>query len=217
MDVAISQMGTSSLLLDAAGKVFSETVQARIHATAAILRGRADVEEVVPGMNNLLVSFDLQRIAHDSTTNLLRQIWDGAQPLAPDGKTIDIPVTYGGPMAEDLHDWAAHCRMTIAEAVRRHAAPLYTVAAVGAMPGFVYLSGLDPSLAMGRRAVPRMAVPKGAVIIGGVQAGIMPTTAPSGWHIIGHTAVTLFDPHAVPPSLFQPGDRLRFVVAGVLA
>ena len=81
------------------------------------------------------------------------------------------------------------------------------------MPGFVYLSGLDPSLARPRRASPRAHVPEGAVMIGGAQAGIMPCTAPSGWHILGMTDVKLFDAYRAEPAAFRPGDRIRFVAA----
>ena len=36
-------------------------------------------------------------------------------------------------------------------------------------------------------------------MIGGPQAGIMPCTAPSGWHIIGRTDISMFDPTACRP------------------
>ena len=84
------------------------------------------------------------------------------------------------------------------------------------MPGFVYLSGLDPFLATPRRSSPRMSVPEGSVIIGGSQAGIMPITAPSGWHILGHTDLKLFDPKQDPPTAFKPGDRIRFVAERII-
>ncbi|WP_217607483.1 carboxyltransferase domain-containing protein, partial [Chitinophaga sp. GbtcB8] len=80
-----------------------------------------------------------------------------------------------------------------------------------------YLSGLDPRLAWARRSSPRLNVPEGAVIIGGMQAGIMPMTAPSGWHIIGHTDVRLFDAQADTPVLLRPGDKIRFEIAGMEA
>ena len=167
-------------------------------------------------MNNLLVSFDLAQIGPADAEHLLRGLWTQVESEPPEGKSVEIPVTYGGARAEDLHAWALHCGLTAEDAIRRHAAGRYRVAAVGAMPGFPYLSGLDPRLAMGRRAVPRMVVAEGSVIIGGGQTAIMPTTAPSGWHIIGHTPVRLFDPHAASPSLLAPGDEVRFTIAGIL-
>jgi KipI family sensor histidine kinase inhibitor len=85
------------------------------------------------------------------------------------------------------------------------------------MPGFPYLSGLDPRLAWARRGTPRLKVAEGAVIIGGAQAGIMPMTAPSGWHIIGHTDVKLFKAEAELPVLLRPGDKVQFTIAGIEA
>ena len=123
-------------------------------------------------------------------------------------------------MARDESDLAEVARqkgLTIERLVAMHTAPVYSVAAVGAMPGFVYLSGLDPALALPRRAVPRMGVPEGSVIIGGAQAGIMPLTAPSGWHILGHTDFHLFDPLREPPAALRAGDRIRFVVKEIRA
>jgi len=62
-----------------------------------------------------------------------------------------------------------------------------------------------------------MKVEIGSVIIGGAQAGIMPCTAPSGWHIIGRTEVPLFDPLRDPPAACRPGDRIRFRIVEVKA
>ena len=121
-DVAISPMGMGALLLDAAGAVFSEPVQARIHAVAAILRAREEMQEVVPGMNNLLVCFDPVATDPAAAERLLRQLWSRAEVQnTPTGKTVEIPVTYGGAAATDLQLWAAHCGLTVAEAIRRHA------------------------------------------------------------------------------------------------
>jgi allophanate hydrolase subunit 1 len=33
--------------------------------------------------------------------------------------------------------------------------------------------------------------------------------------VIGRTDVPLFDPARTPPTLLQPGDRVRFVAAGI--
>ncbi|WP_146015933.1 carboxyltransferase domain-containing protein, partial [Burkholderia pseudomallei] len=41
--------------------------------------------------------------------------------------------------------------------------------------------------------------------------------APGGWQLIGRTPLALFDPARTPPTLLQPGDRVRFIVAGVHA
>jgi allophanate hydrolase subunit 1 len=34
--------------------------------------------------------------------------------------------------------------------------------------------------------------------------------SPGGWHLLGRTAVGLFDPAAAAPTLLRAGDRVRF-------
>lgn len=209
----ITPMGLTGLLLDAAGPTFDDRVQNRVHAVARQLRELPTVRDVVPGMNNLLVDVG-KDTAVDEICSLLARLWAEASDEAAPGRTVEIPVTYGG---EDFAEWVAGSGLTAEQATELHAGAIYRVAAIGAMPGFVYLSGLDPKLARPRRKVPRPVVPCGAVIIGGAQAGIMPITAPSGWHIIGHTDATLFDPQGATPFLFQAGDLVRFVNQSVTA
>jgi len=76
--------------------------------------------------------------------------------------------------------------------------------------------GLDPALAWNRRSSPRALLRAGAVIIGAMQASIMPVDAPSGWHMLGRTETRLFDLATEPPSLLRPGDAVRFSVADIL-
>lgn len=212
---AVSMAGAGGLLMDCAGKVFDEQVQRRIWSVSTSAIAVEGMRETVPGMNNLLVLFDPLVLPMRDAEALLRRLWKASHASETAGKTVDIAVEYGGQRGEDLLGWAAHCGLSVEEAVRRHSSASYMVAAVGAMPGFPYLSGLDPSLAWGRRATPRDKVIEGSVIIGGAQAGMMPQTAPSGWHIIGHASVKLFDPAVEPPTLLQPGDIVRFTIAGI--
>jgi len=214
----ISLAGSGALLLDGAqGAAFSDATQELVWAVANAALALAGVRETVPGMNNLLVLFDPLTTDADSIGEQLKSLWAGVDARAVVGTHHTIPVTYGGAHGEDLAGWAAHCGMAVDEVVSRHAAATYTVAAIGAMPGFPYLSGLDPRLSWPRRSSPRLKVAEGAVIIGGAQAGIMPMTAPSGWHIVGHTGTRLFKPEAQTPVLFMPGDKIRFTVAGIEA
>ncbi|MGV8939700.1 MAG: 5-oxoprolinase subunit PxpB [Allorhizobium sp.] len=207
----LSMEGTGAILLDAADATFDEDCQTRIWAVSAHLRHAHGVCEVVPGMNNMMVVFDPLTVDPARLEAQIRHAWDTVVADAVTGRTVEIAVIYGGEGGADLNEVAAAKAISVDELVARHTAPLYSVAAVGAMPGFVYLSGLDPSLALARRSVPRMVVPVGSVIIGGAQAGIMPLTAPSGWHILGHTDFPLFDTGRAPPAAFRPGDRIRFV------
>lgn len=209
----ISNAGAGALLFDIAeGGSFDEARQARLLALADSLTGMRGIDDVVPGMNNLMVVFNPLEVEAADIERRLAEGWRGARPAKENGRSHEVAVVYDGP---DLADLAAGLGLSVTEVVERHSGGVYRVAAIGAMPGFPYLSGLDPRLATPRRAVPRQGVPKGAVIVGGGQAGIMPITAPSGWHILGRTDFVLFDPHRAAPATLKPGDTVRFTVAGV--
>lgn len=211
----ISLAGTAAVLLDAAGPRFDEAVQLRVWAVAEALLALPAVRDVAPGMNNLLVCFDPFASVPDAVMALCRDTWAATPARDVEGRSFSFPVLYGGAGGEDLPFLAAHTGLTVDEVVRRHAAATYRVAAVGAMPGNPYMFGLDPALACPRRAVPRLRIPPGSVIIAGQQAGIFPIDGPCGWHMLGRTEVVLFDPAADPPCLFRPGDRVRFTVQDI--
>jgi KipI family sensor histidine kinase inhibitor len=127
-----------------------------------------------------------------------------------DGETIDVPVVYGGVYGPDLGAVAQFAGCSEAEVVACHVGVTYRVYLVGFVPGFAYMAPVDPRIAAPRRATPRTAVPAGSVAIAGGQTGIYPDTTPGGWNIIGRTAVKPFDPTRQEPSLFKPGDQVRF-------
>jgi allophanate hydrolase subunit 1 len=59
--------------------------------------------------------------------------------------------------------------------------------------------------------VPRPRIPAGSVAIGGAQTAVYPTETPGGWRLIGRSDAVPWDVAREPPSLIQPGDRVRFV------
>ena len=189
--------------------------QERVWATAEAARDWPHVVEVVPGMNNLTIVFD--PLAGDPAwlAAELAAAWERATVGRPSAREIEIPVSYGGEFGPDLADVAAHTGLDAEEVVRRHAQGEYVVFFLGFQPGFAYLGGLDASLHTPRRAAPRIEVPAGAVGIGGAQTGIYPAAAPGGWQLIGRTELALFDPARTPPTLLQPGDRVRFTIARI--
>jgi KipI family sensor histidine kinase inhibitor len=134
------------------------------------------------------------------------------QPLPPVTKTRRwrIPVTYGGEHGIDLEDVAKTLKTTPDDIVARHVAADYRVAMIGFSPGWSYLSGLDPFLQMSRRQNPRLLTPAGTVSIGGVQTGVQCLAGPSGWHLLGRTAVRTYQLHRDPIFLLEPGDRVSF-------
>ncbi|KON63544.1 kinase A inhibitor [Komagataeibacter europaeus] len=206
----ISMAGTGGLLLDMAEGAFDEAVQARIWAMARTLGASEWCTQAVPGVNNLLVTFDPLVTDGEKVSQKLGILW--AEAVADDTPpaVIDVRVDYGGTFGEDLPEIASRTGLTEDEVIALHASGTYRVAAIGAMPGFVYLTGLDSRLAIPRRHSPRLKVEQGAVVIGGGHAGIMPCAAPSGWHIMGRTKLDMFSPHRQDPLLLHLGDIVRF-------
>lgn len=127
------------------------------------------------------------------------------------GTLVEIPVEYGG---ADLGDVAAHWGTTERGVVERLTATEFRVAFCGFAPGFAYLAGLPPELAVPRLPTPRPRVPAGSVGLAGRYAGIYPGASPGGWRLVGRTDATLFDVHADPPALLTPGTRVCLVEVG---
>ncbi|GGD25586.1 5-oxoprolinase subunit PxpB [Hyunsoonleella pacifica] len=121
-----------------------------------------------------------------------------------------IPVCYDKRFGIDLDDISKGKNIEIEELVKRHTTPVYTIFFIGFLPGFLYLGGLDTSLFVPRRAVPRLKIPSGSVAIGGQQTGIYPSESPGGWHIIGNSPINFFDVSKEEPCFSRSGDRLQF-------
>ncbi|MDR7331923.1 5-oxoprolinase subunit PxpB [Roseateles asaccharophilus] len=206
-ELLIRPLGEAALCCAVAGPIALEHQQ-RIWQLAAALEKTDGVLGLVPGMNNLTLTFDPLHTDPQALAQAALTLWNKPPRRQALGRLVKIPVRYDGP---DLGDVATHCGLSPDEVVRRHAAAEYVVYFIGFQPGFAYLGGLDGSLHTPRRDQPRTSVPAGSVGIGGAQTGIYPLATPGGWQLIGRTALPLFDPLADPPTLLAPGDRVRFV------
>ncbi|MEM6160006.1 5-oxoprolinase subunit PxpB [Erwinia sp. P6884] len=185
--------------------------QQRIWGLSARLKGRPEVIEVVPGMNNITVMLSEPQSTALDAIEWLQLWWEKSEALELETREVEIPVIYGGTAGPDLEEVARHSGLTPQQVVAAHAAAAYVVYFIGFQPGFPYLGGLDERLHTPRRAEPRVAVPAGSVGIGGSQTGVYPFTAPGGWQLIGRTDLNLFDPQHEPPAFLRPGDSVRFV------
>jgi KipI family sensor histidine kinase inhibitor len=175
--------------------------------TAAKVEG---VTEAVPTYRSLLVHYDPVQIGFDTLGEKLLALAKTPAQQSTKSRRWRVPVAYGGENGIDLDDVARNLNITPDEVVARHSGGDYRVAMIGFTPGWSYLSGLDKSLHMPRRPSPRVFTPAGTISIGGVQAGIQCLAAPSGWHLLGRTAVRTFRLHRDPVFLTEPGDRVTF-------
>ncbi|WP_307803033.1 5-oxoprolinase subunit PxpB [Frigoribacterium sp. PvP032] len=167
----------------------------------------AGILDVVPAARSVAVRFLPTLLPIASLMSVLRSL-PTSRDAATEGRLVEIPVRYDG---EDLADVARLSGLSVDEVVDRHAGATYTVAFTGFAPGFAYLTGGDPALAVPRRATPRTSVPAGAVAMAGEFTGVYPRESPGGWQLLGHTDVALWDLAERVPALLQPGMRVRFV------
>jgi KipI family sensor histidine kinase inhibitor len=192
-----------------------DATNARVHRAVARIRidAPAWLRDLVPAYASLAVFFDPDAVDAQAVERWLDARLADDNFTADDtaSRCIEIPVVYGGDFGEDLDSAARELGLSPGALAERHAAATYTVAMIGFAPGFPYLSGLDPALALPRLATPRTRVPAGSVAIGGAQTGLYPRESPGGWRLIGRTPLRLFDPTRASPSLLAPGDRVRFV------
>jgi KipI family sensor histidine kinase inhibitor len=180
-------------------------------AVASWLAGRREAgavvaTEIVPGERTVL----LDGVPEPERLAGLLSRWEVtvAPPSAPD-RLVEIPTVYDG---EDLPLVARHWGVQVTEVVARHLATEFTVAFCGFAPGFGYLTGLPPSLAVPRLVTPRPKVPAGSVGLAGRYTGVYPNASPGGWLLIGRTSIELFNVSKDPPALLTPGTRVRFLV-----
>ena len=154
-------------------------VQALDRAVAA-----ADLEGIVettPTFRSLLVIYEPETIGFDELVEALRGLLaDGLRTRSVTGRSWTVPVLYGSPSEDDLVEVAAATGNSRDDVIAIHSSAEYQVYFVGFVPGLPTLGGLPPALHLPRRPVPRLGIPAGSVMIGGMQGLIVPMTMPSG-------------------------------------
>jgi KipI family sensor histidine kinase inhibitor len=179
---------------------------------AAALRAAAlpGVIDVVPAARSVLL-----HLTPELTPARAARLVSGLdpEPVTPDAETapIEIPVTYDGP---DVAEVSRQTGLAPGEVVRAHLDSRWRVGFAGFAPGFAYLVGGDPRLAVSRRPSPRTRVPAGSVGLAAGYSAVYPRASPGGWQLIARTELELWDVRREPPALLLPGRAVRFVEAG---
>lgn len=206
-------LGDSALLVQLGDKIDS-AINQRVHALNALLimNSIAGIIETVPAYCTLLVHYDPLILTFDQVGYLVRdKLTQLDDSLNRKPRQLEVPTRYGGASGPDLETVALSKGISAADVVRIHGEREYTVHMMGFTPGFPYLGPLDERLIMPRLETPRRLVKAGSVAIAGSQTGIYPLDSPGGWHLIGWTPLTLFDPTSASPFLFAPGDSIKFI------
>lgn len=196
---------------------FGDSIDLAASRTVAALAAALDrhppdgLVETVPTFRSLLVLYDPDRTDRETILAALSTEVEGAEPAAP--TRWRLPVCLEAPMAEDLADAARALELGEEEVREALVGANYQVGMYGFAPGFAYLSGVDPKLAIPRRKSPRPPMPKGSLIIAGGMAALTSVAMPTGWYVVGRTAIELFRPDAAPIVPFSVGDQIAFTAA----
>ncbi|MFN3743426.1 MAG: 5-oxoprolinase subunit PxpB [Hyphomicrobiaceae bacterium] len=190
------------------------------HLSALVLNLRRRVQEaditgiceVVPTFRSLMVHYDPLVVRARDLKSRLAPLLEDLDAEALVGQRWLFPTCYeGDEFAPDLEDVAAAAGLTPAQVVAMHTSVEHLVYMIGFLPGQAYMGDLPEVLALPRRTSPRIKVAAGSVAIAIGQTTIYPFESPGGWHIIGRTAVPLFDAGRDPAALLSPGDTVQFV------
>ncbi|KAA5826528.1 5-oxoprolinase subunit PxpB [Saccharopolyspora hirsuta] len=164
------------------------------------------VTDLVPAARTLLLHLDPKRANAAAIEAAVREV-EPRRTADGDGALVEVPVVYDG---ADLAEVAKLTGLSEREVVHRHTSAEWTVAFGGFAPGFGYLAGGPPELAVPRRAESRTRVPPGSVGLAGAFSGIYPRESPGGWQLIGRTDLEIWRVDRDPPALLRPGVRVSF-------
>jgi inhibitor of KinA len=223
--LSIFPLGDSAITIDLGDRIDEELNRKALAMQEWLLSSH------LPGVRDILVSYSSVTIFYDPVVvreegsdcgdgayafmrqQLEQAMREAVTPSGGNGRTIRIPVCYGGHFGPDLEWLSREKGISPEEVVHLHSSRMYRVYMIGFLPGFSYLGGVDERLQVPRKARPAP-VKTGSVGIAGSQTGIYPLDSPGGWQIIGRTPVRLFNPEVEMPILLKTGDHVQFFPVG---
>jgi len=160
--------------------------------------------------SELLLEFPSYIEDYSELVKELKKLYQNKEEGNYKSSLIRIPVCYDPLFGVDQEQLFDDLKLSLEELVELHTKNTYTVFAIGFLPGFMYLGGLDKRLYHPRLIHPREKVPKGSVGIAGMQTGIYPGESPGGWQLIGRSPLDLFKVENDPPCFVSVGDKIQF-------
>ncbi len=221
-EIHIKSLGDSALVVQLDDEV-SKDAHMKVMSFVQAVEGNPFVGflEAVPTYNNVTIFYNPVQVYN--TYRVKRTVFETVSELAKryvaqmkrmnreTVRLVEVPVLYGGEYGPDLQYVARINHLDEEDVISIHSSTDYLVYMIGFAPGFPFLGGMDERISSKRKDSPRASVSAGSVGIAGKQTGIYPFESPGGWQIIGRSPMELFLPKENPPTLIQPGDKLRFV------
>lgn len=206
-------MGEQAIVVQFENDISIE-ISARVQTLAHRITSDAvlGVKQLIPAFNNLTVCYDPLLINYDELLGKLKSLeMKDSNEVQHTGKTISIPVAFGGKYGPDLAAVAEKSNLSAEEVISMLQSKPYYVYMIGFIAGYPYCGDIDRQLNFPRRSSPRAVVQKGSIQIVNHLTGVFTMTAPSGWHVVGWTPMEIFNPHREPPSIIQAGDAIQYM------
>jgi inhibitor of KinA len=194
------------------GTIVDPVIHDRVMALDRALAALAlpGVRETVPTYRSLMIHYDPLELDRQSLIEAVGSIEAALEkPHQPEARWT-IPCCYDPEFGEDLGAVADMTGLSPQRVVALHAGATYRVYMYGFAPGFCYLGGVPPELAVSRRSTPRAPHPPNTVLLGGGLTLIATFSMPTGWWLLGRTPERMFAPARQPSFLVSVGDALRF-------
>lgn len=212
--MSISRFGEDGIRI-----IFGEEIDLAVHEKVRNFYfhmktlGLREIIDFTPSFRSCLIHFDTERTSFERLSELLLEKEEDMLRYGntPEPALQEIPVYYGGRNSLDMKIVCQQTGLTEREVIAIHADVIYTVFAVGFIPGFPYLGTLDERIRVPRLNTPRTRIIAGSVGIAQGQTGVYPFPSPAGWRIIGRTDVRFFHHEKEPYSLLQIGDKVKFI------
>jgi len=199
------------------GDVIDPGLNARVMNLADALRAArgaepafATVLDVVPSFRSLTVHYDPLATDAAALGERLLALAGAADERVQEGRRWRLPACFDPEFAPDLAALAQAKGLAEEDVVALLTQARFRVYMIGFMPGFPYMGGLPPQLAMPRLATPRQRVPAHSLAVAGEMCGVYPWDSPGGWNLLGRTPLPLFDAACDPPAWLAAGDGVRW-------
>ena len=171
----------------------------------------ANVTDVVPTFRSLTVHFSPQTTDADALAERLLELAQDAEHQPIEGKHWHLPACFDPNFAPDLCALAQAKGLTEDQVIQSLLETQFQVYMIGFLPGFPYMGGLPPELAVPRLVSPRSRVPAHSIAVTGQMCAVYPWQSPGGWNLVGRTPVQLFDLRdADQPAMLAAGDTVRW-------
>lgn len=159
------------------------------------------VDEVI--VTEVEICLKLNQNFQESKIELLQNLELGKKS---ERRNYQLPVYFSE--HEDWENVASVTGFSKTKIIEKLVAAELSIAMFGFLPGFLYLSGLDPSLQVPRKNIPSKYVKANSIALGGKYVGCYSVDSPGGWQVIGQTPVSILKKSQLPPVDINLGDQI---------